>query len=180
MANLINIVMTFEEKIISNSEIRQRNLMRPAKIASNKPDTGVTIIKKGAYYLIKDSADITIKYLPLMCYGSFTSPITSLKNKFTQSEIIDFVGRAKEESYTNQLLSVILTDIGCTQPITQIVDDDKTDELDLTFTDDEDVYGDYETEEDISVSKTTTSSEVIDIEDASVVIQKLIEVFNAK
>ncbi len=180
MVYLINIVMTFEEKIISNSEIRQKNLMRPAKIASDKPDTGVTIIKKGAYYLIKDSADITIKYLPLMCYGSFTSPITSLKGKFTQSEIIDFVGRAKEESYTNQLLSVILTDIGCTQPITQIVDDDKTNELDLTFADDEDVYGDYETEEDVSVSKTTTSSEVIDVEDASVVIQKLIEVFNAK
>lgn len=154
--------------------------MRPAKIASNKPDTGVTIIKKGAYYLIKDSADITIKYLPLMCYGSFASPITSLKNKFTQSEIIDFVGRAKEESYTNQLLSVILTDIGCTQPITQIIDDDKTEELDLTFTEDEDVYGDYETEEDISTSKTTTTSDVIDIKDASVVIQKLIEVFNAK
>ena len=75
--------------------------MRPAKIASEKPDTGVTIIKKGAYYLIKDSADITIKYLPLMCYGSFASPLTSLKGKFTQSEIIDFVGRAKEESYTN-------------------------------------------------------------------------------
>lgn len=173
--------MTFEEKIISNSEIRQRNLMRPAKIASEKPDTGVTIIKKGAYYLIKDSADITIKYLTLMCYGSFSSPITSLKGKFTQSEIIDFVGRAKEESYTNQLLSVILTDIGCTQPITQVIDDDKTDELDLTFTEDEDVYGDYETEEDVSVSTTTTStSEVIDIEDASIVIQKLIEVFAAK
>jgi len=176
----INIVMTFEEKIISNSKIRQRNLMRPAKIASDKPDTGVTIIKKGAYYLIKDSADITIKYLTLMCYGSFSSPIASLKGKFTQSEIIDFVGRAKEESYTNQLLSVILTDIGCTQPITQIIDDDKTDELDLSFTDDEDVYGDYETEEEVSKSETTTTSEIIDIEDASVVIQKLIEVFNAK
>lgn len=173
--------MTFEEKIISNSEIRQRNLLRPAKIAFDKPDTGVTIIKKGAFYLIKDSADITIKYLPLLCYGSFSSPITSLKGKFTQSEIIDFVGRAKEESYTNQLLSVILTDIGCTQPITQIVNDDNTDELDLTFTEDEDVYGDYETEEDTSISKTTSAvSEVIDIEDASVVIQKLIEVFDAK
>tara|TARA_A100000171_G_scaffold30870_1_gene29172 strand:- start:382 stop:903 length:522 start_codon:yes stop_codon:yes gene_type:complete len=173
--------MTFEEKIISNSEIRQRNLLRPAKIAFDKPDTGVTIVKKGAFYLIKDSADITIKYLPLLCYGSFSSPITSLKGKFTQSEIIDFVGRAKEESYTDQLLSVILTDIGCTQPITQIVNDDTTDELDLTFTEDEDVYGDYETEEDTSISKTSsTASEVIDIEDASVVIQKLIEVFNAK
>jgi hypothetical protein len=172
--------MTFEEKIISNSDIRQKNLMRPAKIASEKPDTGVTIIKKGAYYLIKDSADITIKYLPLMCYGSFASPLTSLKGKFTQSEIIDFVGRAKEESYTNQLLSVILTDIGCTQPITQVIDDEKTDELDLTFGEDEDVYGDYETEEDVSLTSASTTTEVIDIQDASIVIQKLIQVFDAK
>ena len=172
--------MTFEEKIIKNSEIRQRNLMRPAKIAFEKPDTGVTINKKGAYYLIKDSADITIKYLPLLTYGSFKNPIKELKGKFTQSEIIDFVGRAKEESYTNQLLSVILTDIGCTQPITQIVDDDKTDELDLSFSDDEDVYGDYETEEEIKVTSSESKSETIDIEDASIVIQKLIEVFDAK
>ena len=137
-------------------------------------------MKKGAYYLIKDSADITVKYLPLLCYGSFSAPISDLKGKFTQAEIIDFVGRAKEESFTNQSLNIILTDIGCTQPITQIIDDDKTDELDLSFDDDEDVYGDYETEEETSVTTTTTTTEVIDIEDASVVIQKLIEVFAAK
>ncbi len=171
--------MTFEEKILKNSSIRQKNLLRPAKIATEKPDTGVTILKKGAFYLIKDSADITVKYLPLLCYGSFSAPISDLKGKFTQAEIIDFVGRAKEESFTNQLLNIILTDIGCTQPLTQIVDDDKTDELDLSFDEDEDVYGDYETEEEISVSTSTTTNEVIDIEDASVVIQKLIEVFNA-
>jgi hypothetical protein len=172
--------MTFEEKIIKNSEIRQKNLMRPARIAYEKPDTGVTINKKGAFYLIKDSADITVKYLPLLSYGSFKNPISDLKGKFTQSEIIDFVGRAKEESFTNQLLSVILTDIGCTQPITQIVDGDESKELDLSFSDDEDVYGDYETEEEISVKSTTTATETIDVKDASIVIQKLIEVFNAK
>ena len=121
--------MTFEEKIIKNSEIRQKNLMRPAKIAFEKPDTGVTINKKGAFFLIKDSADITVKYLPLLSYGSFKTPIADLKGKFTQSEII---------------------------------------------------YGDYETEEELSVKTSTSSSKVIDVEDASIVIQKLIEVFNAK
>tara|TARA_R100000951_G_scaffold95105_1_gene84073 strand:+ start:240 stop:758 length:519 start_codon:yes stop_codon:yes gene_type:complete len=172
--------MTFEEKIITNASIRQKKLMRPAKVASENPDTGVTINKKGAYYLIKDTADVTIKYLAHLCYASYETPIASLNGAFTQSEIIDFVGRAKEESYTNQLLSVILTDIGCTQPITQIIDDDKSEELDLSFSEDEDVYGDYETEEEISVTSSTTTSKVIDIEDASIVIQKLIEVFDAK
>jgi len=154
--------------------------MRPAKIAFEKPDTGVTINKKGAYFLIKDSADITVKYLPLLSYGSFKNPINDLKGKFTQSEIIDFVGRAKEESYTNQLLSVILTDIGCTQPITQVIDDDESEELDLSFSDDEDVYGDYETEEEINIKSSSTTTQAIDVKDASIVIQKLIEVFNAK
>jgi len=118
--------------------------------------------------------------LPLLSYGSFKNPIVDLKGKFTQSEIIDFVGRAKEESYTNQLLSVILTDIGCTQPITQIVDDDQSEELDLSFSDDEDVYGDYESEEEVIVKSSSTTTQAIDVEDASIVIQKLIEVFNAK
>ena len=45
--------MTFEEKIINNCQIRQKKLMRPARIAQGKPDTGVTIVKKGAYFLIK-------------------------------------------------------------------------------------------------------------------------------
>jgi hypothetical protein len=172
--------MTFEEKIIKNSKIRQKNLMRPAKIAFEKPDTGVTINKKGAYYLIKDSADITVKYLSHLSYASYNSPISDLKGKFTQSEIIDFVGRAKEENYTNQLLSIILTDIGVTAPITQVVEENKTEEIDLSFNDDEDVYGDYETEESTQVESSSTPQESIDIKDASIVIQKLIEVFEAK
>ena len=57
---------------------------------------------------------------------------------------------------------------------------DKEEELDLSFSEDEDVYGDYETEEEISVKSSTTSTQTIDVEDASIVIQKLIEVFNAK
>ena len=172
--------MTFEEKIIKNSKIRQKNLMRPAKIAFEKPDTGVTINKKGAFYLIKDSADITVKYLSHLSYASYSDPISDLKGKFTQSEIIDFVGRAKEENFTNQLLSIILTDIGVTAPITQVVEENKTEEIDLSFNDDEDVYGDYETEESTQVESLTTPQESIDIKDASIAIQKLIEVFEAK
>ena len=175
--------MTFEEKIISNSEIRQNKLLRPATIASDKPDTGVKILKKGAYYLIKDAADITLKYLVHLCYGSYKDPVKSLKGKFTQAEIIDFVGRSKEESYTNQLLNIILTDIGSTQ-VTSIVDEvvEQEAEIDLTIDNDyDDVYGDYETEE---VSKTTSkkksTSDTVDVTDASSVINKLIEVFEAK
>ena len=173
--------MTFEEKIIKNSSIRQSKLMRPAKIAFEKPDTGVTINKKGAYYLIKDSADITIQYLVHLCYGSYGDPINDLKGKFTQSEIIDFVGRSKEEKNTNQLLSIILADLGYVDQSFE-VEEIAEEELDLTISDDEDdVYGDYETETTTTVKSTSSSSsEPLDINDVSGVIQKLIEVFDAK
>jgi hypothetical protein len=173
--------MTFEEKIIKNSGIRQKNLLRPAKIAFEKPDTGVTINKKGAYYLIKDSAEITIKYVAHLCYGSYNDPIKELKGKFTQSEIIDFVGRSKEEYYTNQLLSIILADIGIVKQSFNTSTVEEEPEIDLTIEDDEDdVYGDYESETSTTTSSTKTSEEPIDVNDVSGVIQKLIEVFEAK
>jgi len=177
--------MTFEEKIISNSEIRQSKLLRAANIASEKPDTGVKILKKGAYYLIKDAADITKQYLAHLCYGSYKDPLGDLKGKFTQAEIIDFVGRSKEEQNTKQLLNVILTDIGTTQvtSITDpIVEDEVEEEIDLSIDDDmDDIYGDYEAETTTTTSsKSTTTSETVDVTDVSGVINKLIEVFNAK
>jgi hypothetical protein len=173
--------MTFEEKIIKNSDIRQRNLLRPAKIAFEKPDTGVTITKKGAYYLIKDSAEITIKYVAHLCYGSYSNPIKDLKGKFTQSEIIDFVGRSKEEESTNQLLNIVLADIGVVKQTfnTTVVEEEQ--EIDLSIEDDEDdVYGDYESEVTTTKSSKNTKEETIDVNDVSGVIQKLIEVFEAK
>jgi len=173
--------MTFEEKIIKNSSIRQKNLMRPAKIAFEKPDTGVTINKKGAYYLIKDSAEITIKYASLLCYGSYSNPLKDLKGVFTQSEIIDFVGRSKEENHTKQLLNIILTDIGCiNQPVYN--EDKEETNIDFTLEDEiDDVYGDYEIETTPTVKKSKTkTTEKINVDDASGIIQKLIEVFEAK
>lgn len=177
--------MTFEEKIISNSKIRQSKLLRAANIASEKPDTGVKILKKGAYYLIKDAADITKQYLAHLCYGSYSDPLSDLKGKFTQAEIIDFVGRSKEEQNTKQLLNVILTDIGTTQvsSITEVVEqEEEEEEIDFSIDDDmDDIYGDYEAETSTSSSsKKTTTTDTVDVTDVSGVINKLIEVFEAK
>lgn len=183
--------MTFEEKIIKNSKLRQRKLMRAARIAHDAPDTGVKILKKGAYFLIKDSAEITVKYLSHLCYGSYNDPINDLKGKFTQAEIIDFVGRSKEESETKQLLHIILTDIGTAQfkhatgavePVEAAPVDDEP-ELDFSYSDDEDVYGDYDIEDANEPVKKAVSSqpkEEVDVDDVTGVINKLIEVFEAK
>ena len=182
--------MTFEDKIIKNCKIRQRNLMRAANIAFNKPDTGVTIEKRGAYFLIKDSADITIKYLAHLAYSSFSSPIKDLKGKFTEAEIIGFVGRSKKEPQTKQLLHIILTDIGSAQyksavgvKVSTPVATKAAPSHDYSFKDDEDVYGDYDTEDDIEEVPepiVVDAEAEIDVDDATAVINKLVEVFGAK
>jgi hypothetical protein len=182
--------MTFEEKILKNCSIRQRNLLRPAKIASNKPDTGVTINKRGAYFLIQDCAKVTLNYVAHLAYSSFSSPLTQLKSKFTQAEIIDFVGRSKEEAHTRQLLHIILTDIGSAQyksatdipvePVEGITVEVPT--HDYTIKDDEDVYGDYDIDGDevaVEPVKVEAKAEV-NVDDVTAVINKLIEIFNAK
>lgn len=182
--------MTFEEKILNNSSIRQKNLLRPAMIASDKPDTGVTINKRGAFFLIQDCARITLNYVAHLAYSSFSSPLTQLKGKFTQAEIVDFVGRAKEESHTRQLLHIILTDIGSAQfksatdvPVQPIEGPTiKRPQHDYTIKDDEDVYGDYDLDSDEEVAepiKVKAKAEV-NVDDVTAVINKLIEVFDAK
>jgi hypothetical protein len=182
--------MTLEEKILNNCNIRQRNLLRPAKIAAGKPDTGVTINKRGAYFLIQDCAKVTLNYVAHLAYSSFSSPLTQLKGKFTQAEIIDFVGRSKEEPHTRQLLHIILTDIGSAQyksatdiPVAPIegttVD---VPQHDYTIKDDEDVYGDYDLDGDESSSEPVVveAKEEVNVDDVTAVINKLIDVFNAK
>lgn len=183
--------MTFEEKIINNCSIRQKNLMRPARIASNKPDTGVTILKKGAYFLIKDAADVTVKYLPHLAYSSYANPINELKGKFSQAEIIDFAGRSKEDPETRQLLHIILTDIGSAQykAATTSEDPKPVDGTtvpvpvhDYSIDDDaSDVYGDYDLDDtDVAPQPIVVEAkEEVDVDDITGVINKLIEVFKA-
>ena len=184
--------MTFEEKIIKSCKIRQRNLMRPARIAQESPDTGVKIVKKGAYFLIKDAADITVKYLAHLAYSSYTNPIVELKGKFTQAEIIDFVGRSKEAPESRQLLHIILTDIGCAQYKLAVGDEDAKPipgtTVDIPVHDysiddeDADVYGDYDTDDEVLESQpvVTEGDDDISVDDVTGVINKLIDVFNAK
>lgn len=130
--------MSLENKIITNSNIKQRNLLRAATIASEKPDTGVTILKKSAYFVIRDCADITQKYLVMLCYSSYTDPVNQLKGKFSRDEVIDFVRRSKEQDHTRQLLYVLLSDthvsdVESPTPVTDFDEDDA-----------DNIYGDYD------------------------------------
>jgi len=174
----------FEDKVIKNCSIRQKNLMRAAKLASEKPDTGVKILKRGAYFVIKDCADITQKYLSLLAYGSYEDPIEQLKGKFTEKEIIDFVARTSKEYHTKQLLNIIFADIFAKERGTFVKrESSEPVELDFTISDDEDdIYGDYEFDDEDEASTESALPQPIDLDmnDGTAIIEKLIEVFNVK
>lgn len=179
--------MSFESKIITNSKIKQSKLLRAATIASEKPDTGVVIKNKSAYFVIRDCADVTQKYLALLCYGSYTDPLKQLRGKFTKIEVIDFVARARdpENSHVRQLLCTVFADINRDQllPTAQakaaaekevvVVSDINEDELD-------DIYGEYDYV-DAPVEQDEEPTWLgVDSSDDSMLADVLISTFNAK
>lgn len=99
--------MKFVKILFENSELKQAKLYQPAHKAYDKPDTGITIQHPGAYNVIKDCADITIKYLPHYVFGAYAHPFVSLKGKFKKPDIEEFVKKCRDDYTLNQLLVVI-------------------------------------------------------------------------
>lgn len=174
--------MSFEDKIIANSKIKQAKLMRPAKIASKKPDNGVTIVNKSAYFVIRDCADVTQKYLTLLCYGSYADPIADLRGKFVERDIIDFVSRsqADENAHLRHLLYVIFTDVARKEGLYNKTTPPEPVKLDLSE-DTDDIYGDYDYVDDTDQPEQSLDITLVDIDitDGKAVIDKLIDVFGA-
>ena len=100
--------MKFIDIILDNSDLKESKLMQAAHKAYNKPDTGITIQHKGAYNVIKDCANITIKYLPHYIFGAYTNPFITLKGKFKKPDIEEFVKCSRDDYALAQLLTIIL------------------------------------------------------------------------
>ncbi len=100
--------MKFIDIILENSDLKESKLMQAAHKAYAKPDTGITIQHKGAYNVIKDCANITIKYLPHYIFGAYTNPFNTLKGKFKKPDIEEFVKCSRDDYALAQLLTIIL------------------------------------------------------------------------
>tara|TARA_R100000322_G_scaffold106530_1_gene67860 strand:+ start:1072 stop:1542 length:471 start_codon:yes stop_codon:yes gene_type:complete len=100
-----------EQIILENSSEKQAKLLEPAKRAHKKPDIGVEIQNKSAYYVIRDCAMITQKYLVHHIWSSYQNPFEALKGKFTKEHIADFLKRAKKDSAVNHLKHIVINDI---------------------------------------------------------------------
>lgn len=146
--------MSFEDKMIAACSLKQRKLMRPARLASERPDTGVTIQNRSAYFVIRDCADVTQKYLALLCYGSFSDPLKQLKGKFTKTDIKDLVTRARDpqNTHTRQLLCAVVADVNrceCDPPVHEPAHDtSETFDYDAIEQQQDDIYGDYDYPDD--------------------------------
>tara|TARA_B110000495_G_scaffold64587_1_gene54942 strand:+ start:1373 stop:1924 length:552 start_codon:yes stop_codon:yes gene_type:complete len=171
---------TFEECILDAADIRQGNLLIPARVAAEKPDTGVKILKKSAYYVIKDCASITCQYVTFLAYASLKDPLKQLKGLFTKECIIDFVGRSKEEHHTNQLLTLVFADISRVSPPKVTVNIDSGPEFD--FNNEDGPYGDYNYDgylekDDYTEADPQVIIDKIDMTNDSAVVKKLVDVF---
>lgn len=180
---MTNVTTTVEEIILEEANIRQGNLLGPARVAADRPDTGVKILKKSAYYVIKDCASITCQYVPFLAYASLKEPLKQLKGKFTKTGVTDFVSRSRKEHHTNQLLTIMFADINKVSPPKVTINVDHGPEFD--FNNEDGPYGDYDYDGYLDASDYTEKDpevviEKIDMTDETLVINKLCSVFDIK
>jgi len=100
--------MKFIEILLENSKLKEAKLFSAAKKAANNPETGITIQNKSAYHVIKDCANITMKYLPHYVFAHYECLFTELSGKFKRKDIEEFVSGAEKDIVLNQLLILIL------------------------------------------------------------------------
>lgn len=139
----------FENKILNISQSKQAGLLSAAKTAVTKPDTGVTIVKRSAYFVIRDCAKITEKYLVHYIWGELKNPIDRLEGVFTKAEIEDFLVRAKRDTETHHLCTIILDDIHRKNKLEKPqanapVIENNVVKFDFTEFDNDKIYGDYD------------------------------------
>lgn len=178
--------MNFEKRILETSKIPERNLLKPSSVAMVKPDTGVDIRKKSAYYVIRDCATLANEYIPHKCYSSINDPIQTLHGKFTKADIIDFVARTKSRNSTKQLLYVIFSDIYKVEADEWTPPPEPAQPQEIEIDADargDDIYGDYGYGDD-DVFRVTDTIDMpvkppVDLGDGEAVIAKLISVFGA-
>jgi len=151
--------MKFIDILLENSKIKEAKLFAPAKKAVNNPETGITIQNKSAYHVIKDCADITVKYLPHYVFAHYECVFTELSGKFKRKDIEEFVSGAEKDIILNQLLILILELNGGLVAETPKVSVSDNSDFEVS-----DPYGDYGVgfEEQPNKTNTDTNLSIVD------------------
>jgi hypothetical protein len=151
--------MKFIQIILENSTVKEAKLYSAAKKASDKPDTGITVNIQSAYHVIKDSATIAYKYLPLFIFGQYQNPFLTLKKKFKREDIEEFLASSNSDFIHHQLLTLILNKIDKKDNIDNL----KT-ETPIQYTTSDNPYGeyDYASSEVTVIKNNTTNISILD------------------
>ena len=125
---------------------------------------------------------MTCQYVPFLAYASIDKPLENLKGVFTKSMLKDFVKRSRQEHHTNQLLTLVFADINKVSPPKVTINVDQGPEFD--FNNEDGPYGDYNYDgyldkDDYKIHDPEVVIEKIDMSDENLVVNKLIEVFEA-
>ena len=105
---------TLENVIVKCSKNPLAGLYDAAQKAADDPKRGVEIKNKPAYYVIRDCARTTLKWLPLELLVEFEDVKKTLSGgKLKKEQIIDFVKRSLsgKELHTTQILKFILSSL---------------------------------------------------------------------
>tara|TARA_R110001583_G_scaffold98951_1_gene244110 strand:+ start:125 stop:613 length:489 start_codon:yes stop_codon:yes gene_type:complete len=150
----------FEQIVLENSSEKQAKLLGPAHRAQKKPDIGVEIQNKSAYYVIRDCAMITQKYLVQHIWSAYPDPFEALKGKLTHPDITDFLKRAEKNDAVKHLKHTVIGDIRAKFDTTVAT----TTNFDYSM-EEEDIYKYYsdgaETEEKTIVEQEMTEEEML-------------------
>ena len=103
--------MKFLDIIVSSSTAKESKLYAPAQKAFAVPETGVTIQSAAAYNVIKDCAQMSIRYIPHYIFGLYANPVSQLEGKFTIADIDEFYNASKNDIVLYQLLVIIINKI---------------------------------------------------------------------
>lgn len=162
--------MSVESKIIELSKEPIAKLAPRAVKATKSPDHGITIINKGAYYVIRDCAKITTMYLPILLYGSIKDPVKTLSGIFTKTEIEKLVSNGDTNVTSRQLAKLMFIDSIKSNPPNKYKNPTKFEEP----LENVDVYGDYDS--DIISEESYKDKEV----DDSDIVSCICEAFKVK
>jgi hypothetical protein len=142
--------MKFIEILLNNSTVKEAKLYNAAKKASINPESGITIINKSAFHVIKDCSSLTVRYLPHFIFGQYEDPFKALKGKFTKNDIVEFINSTNSDFSNRQLLVLILSKIDKTDKDDVIVS--KNISYDVMASD---PYGDYGSDVNITTIETS-------------------------
>lgn len=136
-------MINFLKILFENSSLKQAKLYGAAKKASENPSIGIQINNPAAAHVIKDCAEITLKFLPLFVFLGYEKPFDQLSGKFKKQDIEEFVANCSKDLFLSLLLNTMLARVQKDLPHLFFSSVQETSQSIIQNNLNDDPYGDY-------------------------------------